>query len=60
MKYMNRKLLYGRIAAVAGIIIILANALNYLTNASWSVPSSATGLVFCIIGTILIKKSRTT
>ncbi len=55
---MNRKLLYGRIAAIAGIIIIFANALNYLTNASWSIPSSTAGLFFCILGTILIKKSK--
>lgn len=54
----TRKMLYGRIFTVVGLIILLANAANYISNADWDVPSSGAGLVLCIAGGFLIKKGK--
>jgi hypothetical protein len=51
-------MLYGRIFAIVGLIILLANAANYLSNVDWNVPSSGAGLVMIIAGGILIKKGK--
>ncbi len=55
---MTRKMLYGRIFAIVGLIILLANATSYLSNTNWNVPSSGAGLLMCIVGAILIKKGK--
>lgn len=55
---MTRKMLYGRIFVMIGLIILLANAANYISNADWNVPTSGAGLVMFIAGGILIKNGK--
>jgi hypothetical protein len=55
----SSKLVLRSVVVILGSILILANAVNYLFDFKWAVPSPAIGLIMLAVGMAMIRKNRT-
>jgi len=59
---MKTKIIIGYAIGIIGLIILFFNASVYLSNADFTILPSGVlliiGLLFCMIGSILIKKNK--
>lgn len=54
----SSKLVLIYVVVILGFILILANAVNYLFDFKWALPSPAIGLIMVAVGTAMIRKYR--
>jgi uncharacterized membrane protein len=52
------KLVLTFVLVILGFILILTNAVNYLFDLKWALPSPAIGLIMVAVGTAMIRKNR--
>jgi uncharacterized membrane protein len=51
------KLFLTFVLVILGFILILTNAVNYLFDFKWALPSPAIGLIIVAVGTAMIRKN---
>jgi uncharacterized membrane protein len=54
----SSKLVLKFVVAILGSILILANAVNYLFDFKWALPSPAIGLIMLAVGMAMIRKDK--
>ncbi len=52
------KVLIGYVIGILGLIMLIWNAYIYLSQSGYNKISLVAGLLFCIIGAVLIKKNK--
>lgn len=54
----SSKLVLRFVVVILGSILILANAVNYLFDFKWALPSPAIGLIMLAVGMAMIRKNK--
>lgn len=52
------KLVLRLVVVILGSILILANAVNYLFDFKWALPSPAIGLIMLAVGMAMMRKNK--